>query len=328
MMDLPQPNAERDAEILALADAHVHGTLSAEMAARLEHLVVHDAVARQVYVEYLQDSYHLHRLAVHALADEEVASGQWLMDGEEWGEEEERESNSSSIPNLPPPVSIILDNSSPLPSPLTSIPSFVGSWTFANLFSLFVISLGLLGAWFYQIEIPRSIAHGGRSRFSPANLPEDHRALAYVGRITGMVDCKGVGSSAQKAGNGTAQIRSRKLEIRNYQPLVTLGDQFTLTSGLLEITYDTGAKVILQGPCDYKVESRDGGFLSIGKLTARLEKKGSEKVASGQWLVASEINPKSANPKSQISNPQSLIPNPSSAPPPPPHPPPGGGGSK
>ena len=31
------------------------------------------------------------------------------------------------------------------------------------------------------------------------------------------------------------------------------------SSGLLEITYDTGAKVILQGPVTYEVESKDGG---------------------------------------------------------------------
>ena len=41
----------------------------------------------------------------------------------------------------------------------------------------------------------------------------------------------------------------------------------------MEITYDTGAKVILQGPVTYEVESKDGGFLSVGKLTARVEKK-------------------------------------------------------
>ena len=46
-----------------------------------------------------------------------------------------------------------------------------------------------------------------------------------------------------------------------------------LASGLMEITYDTGAKVILQGPVTYEVESANGGFLSVGKLTARLEKK-------------------------------------------------------
>ena len=32
--------------------------------------------------------------------------------------------------------------------------------------------------------------------------------------------------------------------------LVALGRKYDLASGLLEITYDSGAKVILQGPAD------------------------------------------------------------------------------
>ena len=42
----------------------------------------------------------------------------------------------------------------------------------------------------------------------------------------------------------------------------------------MEITYDTGAKVILQGPVTYSVEA-NGGYLAVGKLTGKLEKKGS-----------------------------------------------------
>ena len=94
------------------------------------------------------------------------------------------------------------------------------------------------------------------------------------------------------------QIGNQKSEIRNQKSLVSLGDKFALSSGLMEITYDTGAKVILQGPVTYEVESAAGGFLSVGKLTARLEKK----VASGQWSVADN---------NETSNPQSPIPDPS-----------------
>ena len=57
---------------------------------------------------------------------------------------------------------------------------------------------------------------------------------------------------------------------------VPLGRKYALASGFLEITYDTGAKVILQGPCTYEVESASGGFLSLGKLTARVEKRNDE----------------------------------------------------
>jgi hypothetical protein len=73
-----------------------------------------------------------------------------------------------------------------------------------------------------------------------------------------------------------------------------------LKSGLLEITYDTGATVILQGPVTYEVESAAGGFLSIGKLTARLEKKSA---VSGQ-------RSESANQKSEILNHKSPAPRP------------------
>jgi hypothetical protein len=66
----------------------------------------------------------------------------------------------------------------------------------------------------------------------------------------------------------------------------------------MEITYQSGAKVILQGPCDYTVDSPRGGFLQVGKLTAR--------VASGQWLVRRKR--KAENQKSEIRNQKSRSP--------------------
>ena len=56
---------------------------------------------------------------------------------------------------------------------------------------------------------------------------------------------------------------------------VSLGQKCELASGLMEITYDTGAKVILQGPVTYEVEA-NGGYLAVGKLTGKLEKKTSD----------------------------------------------------
>ncbi len=55
-----------------------------------------------------------------------------------------------------------------------------------------------------------------------------------------------------------------------------------LASGLVEISYDSGAEVILQGPCTYEVDSPAGGFLSLGKLTARVETKGQWKSEGGR----------------------------------------------
>ena len=78
-----------------------------------------------------------------------------------------------------------------------------------------------------------------------------------------MVDCKW-----ERKGLG---VRDWGLEERPGNH-VALGDKLALASGLMEITYDTGAKVILQGPVTYEVES-NGGYLAVGKLTGKFEKK-------------------------------------------------------
>ena len=62
-----------------------------------------------------------------------------------------------------------------------------------------------------------------------------------------MVDCQWERSEIRaqnlSAGRGIARPQSR---IPNPKSLVSLGDKFALSSGLMEITYDTGAKVILR----------------------------------------------------------------------------------
>ena len=89
---------------------------------------------------------------------------------------------------------------------------------------------------------------------SPGERSPRPQASPCVGQITGMVACRwGDPQHAPPAA-------------------VLLGRKYELTSGLVEITYQTGAKVILQGPCTYEVDSAAGGFLSLGKLTARVEK--------------------------------------------------------
>lgn len=49
-----------------------------------------------------------------------------------------------------------------------------------------------------------------------------------------------------------------------------IGQQFKLEAGLLEIAYASGAKVILEGPATYQVNSTNSGFLAEGKLTGKV----------------------------------------------------------
>ena len=123
--------------------------------------------------------------------------------------------------------------------------------------------------------------------------------------------------------------------------MVSLGAKYTVTSGFMEIAYDTGARVILEGPATYEIESANGGYLAVGKLTARVEKKGSGVRGQGPGVRGQDLGawgertanlssssqrkgePTTSlaprplfgkseirNPKSEIFNPQSLIPNP------------------
>ena len=121
------------------------------------------------------------------------------------------------------------------------------------------------------------------------------RETQYVGRITGTAGCQWATwkvDSGQWTVGSEAEIRNPKSEIPSSKFLVPLGAKFNVTSGLMEITYDKGARVILQGPCTYEVESARGGFLSRGEIDRAGGKKGGERRAeggrrSGQWTVGS-----------------------------------------
>ena len=135
-------------------------------------------------------------------------------------------------------------------------------WPVAYLVATAMTALGLwICANMYtsppsQIVGPMTVERPVVSPAIPSSpLPE------VVGRITGMADCEwSVGGDP----------KNPKSEIRNLKSPVFLGDRFGIQSGLLEITYNTGAQVILEGPVTYEVESKNGGFMGGGKLTGKV----------------------------------------------------------
>ena len=48
------------------------------------------------------------------------------------------------------------------------------------------------------------------------------------------------------------------------------GQQLAINVGLLEVTYGSGARVILEGPANYTVAKRNGGRLDLGRLVAQV----------------------------------------------------------
>lgn len=53
-------------------------------------------------------------------------------------------------------------------------------------------------------------------------------------------------------------------------------DTIVLNSGLAVIEYDTGARVVIEGPAMYQVQGANGGDLRHGKLVARVETKNAQ----------------------------------------------------
>ena len=89
------------------------------------------------------------------------------------------------------------------------------------------------------------------ARREPAVLP------VCVARLTRTADCKWVDPEmAPKPGM-----------------YLWAGQQLELVEGLAEIKYLSGAKVILEGPTTFELESKGSGSLRVGRLTAQVRRK-------------------------------------------------------
>ncbi len=253
-------------EIHGLILAGERGDLTAAGVERLERLVREDPRARRLYAQYALETASLRVWA----ASPQSAPSVLLID------RANEEAKPATAPTWIPGLRTLstgwggyLGDHPMLSGYLVATVLFV----VAGVIGLTVrvsLSLPATGA---VVENSRGLTAPGEPAAGKGG-PEETQP---VGRITGLVDCQWADPEAARAGR---------------EPSVPLGRQYALSSGLMEISYNSGAKVILQGPCTYEVESPRGGYLSLGKLTARVEK--------------SEVR----NQKSEISNPQSLIPNP------------------
>jgi hypothetical protein len=172
-------------------------------------------------------------------------------------------------PMIPP---IIIRTSPAVDSPLFSTLFAPGGWAFSYAAATVVTGLLLLVLWAWTVSHDRELAGLPPHSTLPAVGPEKPREL--VGRIIGTADCRW----ANPDDIPPAAIR--------------VGRKYELASGLLEISYLSGAKVILQGPCTYEIDSPAGGFLSLGKLTARVEQgSGVRGQSSEHYPLSTSHNP-------------------------------------
>jgi hypothetical protein len=54
---------------------------------------------------------------------------------------------------------------------------------------------------------------------------------------------------------------------------LSVGDRVALTSGMAKVTFECGAEVVLEGPCDFEIRSQMLGYLHAGKITADVPRR-------------------------------------------------------
>jgi hypothetical protein len=224
-------------ELVDLAFAVCDGTASDEQIERTEELLAGDPGLRLLYLQCLELHFEMGRRRSTPTGEERL------------------QPEITSPPSPVPPI--IIDASSDAPGPRLAGLLSPGSFVFSYGMSAAIVGIGLLIGWAWRISRDQQVADGKSARPPAATAVAAKAAAPFVGQITGIVDCR------------WADPRTKVSE-RDYVPL---GSEYAILSGFIEITYDGGAKVILQGPATFEIDSARGGFLSLGKLTARVESR-------------------------------------------------------
>jgi hypothetical protein len=227
-------------ELLELFEALCDGAISPAQHQKLQSRLAIDSAAQRLYFDYLDLRLHLRQWQRASLGEQTLSN--------------------PDEPNAISSGSVVIQTSPILHVPYSTPYAQFGGFAFSYVVATLIVGIGLLIGWACQVTIPQS-APQEIADISPRPSVEPSHSnpkSVFVGQITGMYEC-------HWADPHTAPIGFDR---------IALGRKYVLTSGLLEIAYDTGARVILQGPCTYEVESTTGGFLTLGRLTARVGERG------------------------------------------------------
>ncbi len=233
-------------ELFGLFEALCDGVITPAEHGRLQQRLAADAAARQFYFDYLD-------LRLHLRQWQRTCAGEGLPDIE-----------ADAVPSAPLAI-----HAPPLDVPVSAIYSPIGSFAFSYLVAALIVGLGLMVGWVYHVPTPHAdrgnAAKVVNQRPAARELPPPPE-IVVVGRVTGMIDCRWADAKTVTA----------------LAAPVALGQKYDLASGLLKISYRSGAQVILQGPCTYQVESPTAGLLSFGRLTAKVKGRGERGEGRGE----------------------------------------------
>jgi hypothetical protein len=229
--------ADRE-ELLELVEALCCGTIAPVQHERLQARLAADADARQLYFDYLDLHLQLRQWRRAAAAKEDEGS---VIGGQGSGFCELEHQPLVASPSPPPR----------LPSPFSPLSSFAGAILSYGVVGI-IVCVGVLATWAWKAPADQPglpLANAARS-VAPA---EDLR-VPSVGRITRI---SGFKFSDAKTAREAATV--------------PLGGEYFIGSGVLEISYNSGATVVLEGCARYLVDSPNSGLLLMGKATVKSE---------------------------------------------------------
>jgi hypothetical protein len=244
-------------ELCDLIDLLFDERLDAAGVERLGRMLAGNEEAKRLYVAELNLRANLAwDLGMHGATAE---SGQSELDDlprADGGQEQEKVELGSANDRFPaitthPAGAPPIQQHSPLTFYHSSLSlSLIGSTLFSYAMAALILGAGILAvqAWETGRENAsrESVALSAAGQSKSATKP----LADVVGKITLARDCQWLDQTTAATGDA-----------------VRLGQAYPLASGVLEITYFTGARIILNGLAVYEVDSRNGGFLYIGAMT-------------------------------------------------------------
>ena len=274
----PEP---KDADLAAMPDfwrlvsCACNGTLSSADRVRLDALLAADEDARQFYAFYTSMHGEL----------------MWHFGGVRPEAEEEAEG---------PPLrgSVALGFLGSARDGAIGLIAQVGSWScLAYLIVFAVYGLLLFAAASIRVAGPVGPVDVAVTSQPPvfASGRQQRSGLVLVGRITSGHGCRCWIDQATTTSDARA---------------VPLGRSICVVRGEMEITFDTGAKVVLRSPCKYRVISANSGFLMRGSVTVLVEKgSGTKHWGEKGWRLLDPASASLAEPSrgSEATNPLCFI---------------------
>jgi hypothetical protein len=256
------------AELNDLLERLVEHRLTAEDRTRLNALLAQGVEPRRYYRDYLRLHCALElRIGGPGFEPGSAGPSEECIGGEM--QSEATDAQGSAISDCKCEIDKTAATRVPsLTSPFFLLPSMTGGAVLCYAMTLLVLAAGLTAAQFWTLaddsqQLVSSIASSPIQVVSAPNPGPSGPGPIVIATVTGTSGCRW--ADASPAARPAEQV--------------IIGHTYALVSGLLEIRYNTGAKVILEGPAVFSADRTNGGALRFGKLTVLAPKFDRAKLA-------------------------------------------------